>query len=405
MATQEDLTVAYHQQDTDYYCGAACAQMILDSIGAGLLDQDDLYTDNHNHSTIESAWYTAPDGLQWTLNDRRPAGFGGWFVTYSPSTEDTISRKLVWTIHHYQVAPAALVFGWDHWIVIRGFDASAAPSSSSDTGYTITAFDVNNPWPPCPSWYAPSAPPPPPPPPHSGGDGCGTGGNHGIDNQHIAYATWKSTYMTGVPSGHWKGDFVAVCDPDPPAQRLGDQAPRPERLSGERLLDGGEAIELAIRGLEQYGLRRREDWGRILEGTEPSQPHLVQRLDVTDTFYYLVPMVSNDRASAFVSVDGRFGDYRETGALSRAQTVFEMLDPRRAVEMIAGRVFDLDEPLGRVRVRPDAYCLYPTLVWKPCRESLSPFYPFHMVTIGGHRLYIRVDGAVFTQLHPAGRGI
>ena len=77
MSVSTNLALAYHQQDTDYYCGAACAQMVLDSIGAGLLDQDDLYADNHSHSTIDSGvnWATAPDGLQWTLNDRRPAGF------------------------------------------------------------------------------------------------------------------------------------------------------------------------------------------------------------------------------------------------------------------------------------------------------------------------------------------
>jgi len=31
-----------------------------DSIGAGLLDQTQLYNDNHSHSAIEAAWFTAP---------------------------------------------------------------------------------------------------------------------------------------------------------------------------------------------------------------------------------------------------------------------------------------------------------------------------------------------------------
>jgi subtilisin family serine protease len=38
------------KQDTNYYCGAAVAQMILDSIGSGLLDQNTLYNSNHNHN-------------------------------------------------------------------------------------------------------------------------------------------------------------------------------------------------------------------------------------------------------------------------------------------------------------------------------------------------------------------
>lgn len=37
MAWFKDLGTP-HQQDTGYYCGAAVAQMILDSIGPGILD-------------------------------------------------------------------------------------------------------------------------------------------------------------------------------------------------------------------------------------------------------------------------------------------------------------------------------------------------------------------------------
>ncbi|HET9850926.1 MAG TPA: hypothetical protein VFP56_00305 [Candidatus Limnocylindrales bacterium] len=80
MAVHELLSVPYHQQDTDVYCGAACAQMVLDSIGAGIQAQDGIYTDERNHTNELASWYNPPDGLQWVLNDRRPAGFGGWFA-------------------------------------------------------------------------------------------------------------------------------------------------------------------------------------------------------------------------------------------------------------------------------------------------------------------------------------
>ena len=73
--------------------------------------------------------------------------------------------------------------------------------------------------------------------------------------------------------------------------------------------------------------------------------------------------------------------------------------------MVIDRVFDLDDRLGRIRVRPEALCLYPILVWKPCRESLSPFWPFHMFTVGAYRLYVRIDGTIFTALHDNEPGI
>jgi len=191
MSVHNHLTVQYHQQDTDYYCGAACAQMVLAQIGAGLLDQDGLYADNHSHSVAEGGWYTAPDGLTWTLNDRDPGTH--YFVDFALTSEDLISRKLCWTIEHYDVAPVALVFGSAHWIVIRGYEASAAPTSSGDNSYSIIAFDVNNPWPPTPA--------PGPPPPHTISDVCGSGGDRGVADEHITYSTWQSDYMTGVCGG------------------------------------------------------------------------------------------------------------------------------------------------------------------------------------------------------------
>ena len=114
--------VAYHQQnrrfihviDQRLYCGAAAAQMILDSIGSGLLDQDDLYTINNSNSHVESGWHSGPDGVAYTLETLKPHSFPETFQ-YTPSiSEEAISRKICWSIHHYGVAPIALVFGNEH---------------------------------------------------------------------------------------------------------------------------------------------------------------------------------------------------------------------------------------------------------------------------------------------------
>jgi hypothetical protein len=91
MTIHEDLPTQYHQQDTDYYCGAATAQMVLQQCGAGILGQVGLYNDNHSHSTAESGWYTAPDGLTWTMNNRQSSKY---FVLDALATEDAISRMI-----------------------------------------------------------------------------------------------------------------------------------------------------------------------------------------------------------------------------------------------------------------------------------------------------------------------
>ncbi len=385
----EHLATSYHQQDTNYYCGAACAQMVLDSVGTGLLDQDDLYADNHSHSTTEGGWATAPDGLQWTLNHRQSSKY---FALDALASEDAISRMVVWTIHHYQVAPVAMVFGSAHWIVVRGYTASAAPGSSIDTGYSIDGFDVNNPWPPTPM--------PGPPPPHANPDVCGSGGSRGVADEHLSYATWQSDYMTGIDFGHWNGKFVAVCDPDPPPDRLPAKRRQVRRpREGARLLTAANARKLAGEAIAELGLIKREGWAEALKSAHPGEAILVQRLDRLDSFYWIVPMMKQRQLSAAVSIDARHGDYRQSMRLP--EPVRD--EPRFAAEAdllkhVTDQRFELPGFEGRLLVRKEAVCVYPHYVWRPCLESLSPFYPFRMVTVGAHRLYVRIDGAVFTSL-------
>lgn len=403
MTVHENLAVNYHQQDTSVYCGAACAQMVLNSIGTALLDQVNLYNDGRNNTSELASWYNPPDGLTWVMNDRRPVGFTNHFVLFPLNTEDAISRKLIWTIHHYQVAPVALVFGGDHWIVVRGYEASAAPTSSADTDYTISAFEVNNPWPPAPSFYLPPPPPPhPAPPPHSATDNCGTGGTRGAANEHIAYSAWKSNYMTGNKYGTlWNGKNVAICDPEPPAERSGNVESPVKRASGDKIISVKEAMKYAARGLERFDLPNRKGYSDAFKDTRPSKPVLVHRLDKTDSFYYIIPYEQKEKkATAAVAVDGRFGDYQQTIALPPGGShILSGLDRDEILESVKGQEIRLECSRESIVVREEAFCLYPALVWRPCLESLSPFWPFHMVTIGDHRIYIRVDGRIFTKLH------
>lgn len=394
----DDLGTEYHQQDTDYYCGAACAQMILEECGSGHLGQVGLYNDNHSHSVVDSGvnWATAPDGLTWTLNNRQT---GRYFVLDALATEDAISRMIAWTIHHYRIAPAALVYGWAHWIAVRGYTATATPTNSQDVGYTIQGFDVNNPWPPTPSSAAE--------PPHSTGDGCGSGGNRGVADEYIAYSTWQDDYMTGVPGGHWSGRFVAVCDPLPPPERHPEKTERPRpRFDGSEILDGGLASELAYAGLKESGLLDRDTWAKALDRTEPGRPQLVQRLDRNDSFYWIVPQLRGDVASAVVNVDALYGTFREARALASSEsTALLTMEPKLVEEVILKRIHRLPKRKGELRIRPGIGCISRNWVWKPCDQSLSPYYPFKQVLYGDQRLYVRSDGEVFMQLTLNGRGI
>jgi hypothetical protein len=140
----------------------------------------------------------------WALNHYRPASGTDYFESFDLASKESISRRIVWTIEHHGVAPVALVFGQRHWIVVRGYEASSAPTSADDASYTIAAFYIHIPWSPMPYPVSPS---------HIYGDGCGADGDLvGVANCRITYESWKNNYMIGVSRGHWAGKYLAVCD-------------------------------------------------------------------------------------------------------------------------------------------------------------------------------------------------
>jgi hypothetical protein len=258
---------------------------------------------------------------------------------------------------------------------------------------------VDNPWPPTPT--------PAPPPPHIVGDLCGSGGDRGVAHEHISYTTWRATYMTGVPIGHWSGRFVAVCDPEPPPDRLPgtQESPRTE-FDGDRLIDADTAAEVSRRGLETAGLLERDDWRSALADTTVGQPVLVQRLDRVDDFYWIVPYTRERVATAVVNVDARFGEFQQARALPEPRdTAFLLLSREEVEESVYGRLHQLPGRRGELVVRPGLACITDHWVWRPCRESLSPFSPFTLISYGGHRLYVRSDGRVFTRLTTTDGGL
>jgi hypothetical protein len=392
----EDLVVPYHQQDTDYYCGAACAQMVLRASGLPLLAQDGLYNDNHGHSVESGAWATPPDGLCWTMNNRLPAKR---FALDSTDAEDPLSRTICWSIHRYQCAPIALVYGGNHWLVVRGYSASAAPAGMHDVSYAIDGFDLNNPWPPVPS--------PPGPPPHADGDSCGGGGNRGFADVNVSYHSWQFDYLTRNAFGaQWLGRFVAVCDPDPTDEPVPSPTPpaahvwRP-RFDGRRPL-GADTVRADLRAnLADAGLASHPTWSRVFDDVRTAEPLLVERLDRADAPYWIVPTVdARGRPRAAVGIDARYGNYEQALSVRDPDAaLFGFADAERARERVLGGTIELPRGAGRLALRAQDLAAHPALVWKPCRQSLSPFDPFRVFRAGAHTLYVRAsDGAVFTEL-------
>ncbi len=397
MVWTKNVGTAYHQQDTNYYCGAATAQMILDQIGAGLIDQTTLYNSNHSNNT-HSGWATDPNGLATTLRNFRPAGFSNTFVVYKKATEIEGSEKIVYTLYKYGVATGTLVYGCGHWVAVLGVSTSVEPKAG--VTYSINGFWINNPWPPVPSFNNPLLAPPPP---HSGTDGCGSGGNRGISNEYVVYdPDWQDTYLTGC---NWCGSFgyISVCDPEIPKFGKLDIRRRMFWAKGDRMISIEEASKFALRGIEEHSLGRDKGFSKALDRAQPGKSMLVQRLDLPDSYYYIVPMIRDESVTAMLRVDGLRGNFRGARVLHEP-VKRPFVDGKEVLKKLIDRPIELGERRGKLVIRKEAYCLYPAMVWRPCAESRSPYYPFSMITVGNTQIYIGHDGTVYTELHDISPG-
>ena len=382
----------YHTQDTGYYCGAASAMMILAEIGVDYanLDQDDLYTSNHNNNAVSSGWATDPYGLRFTLIDRKPASFNNTFVVRKPNSEADGSRDIVFTLHKYEVSPAVLVFGCAHWIVVPGVQTDVEPVPGAT--YTIEGFWINNPI------HEDNEP-------HSATDICGSGGTHGSANEFVTYSDWQPTYFTGCDYDDPLGNdqFNSVCEPDVRDIELPFRREKKYFSDGHKIIRKKEALEFVQIGLKEHGLLEHKSVIEAIEGSKPIEPILVMRLDQPNNYYYLIPWQQKENVTALARVDARYGTFSGIQMLNRPIKT-EMLNRDMIMKQASGLRFDLPEMHGRLRFFPETACLSPALVWRPCWESWSPNLPFYQYTIGEIVFYIRLDGKIFTSLTTTGRG-
>jgi hypothetical protein len=380
----------YHTQDTGYYCGAACAMMVLAEIGVAYaaLDQDDLYTSNHNHNAL-SGWYSDPGGVKFTMVDRKPASFTNTFVVYKTGSESEASQKLVYTLQHYGVSPIVLVYGCAHWIVVCGVQTDVNPANGP---YTIQGFWVNN-----PVWEDNE--------PHAAGDVCGTGGSHGVENQWVSYASWQSTYLTGCAydSADGSAQFISVCDPAEPKIAAPRQL-RPVRyFDGRSIVDARKIGGVLDQELRRHSLHEAKQTARVAQG-KFAAPLLVRRLDTEASYYYLVPSMVNTNVAGYAQVDARYGNLESVFALKRGAKPFET-NIKRVAAKLGGLRISLPQDKGRYRLVKDKFRIEKSLVWRPCRQSYSPHLPFWQISAGPFTFYQRIDGPVFAQLTLDGKGI
>jgi len=224
----------------------------------------------------------------------------------------------------------------------------------------------------------------------------------------VTYAGWQSTYFTGCnyddPGG--APQYISVCDPDVRDIELPKRREKKMLADGRKFLVPDQAIEFSHIGLKEYGLLKVKRLVDAMRDAQTGKPLPVMRLDQLNTYYYLVPWETKEGVAALTQVDARFGIFYSLHLREKpTPREFMVRDKDTILKRVAYKRFELPEERGMLMLHPELACLSPTLVWQPCWESWSPHLPFHQLTIGEHKIYVRVDGEVFTKLTTTGRGV
>lgn len=307
--------------DPESFSGARVARMILRSLGLAdplapqqMLDHAKAYNDAGENWPF---WYIDPVAMQHTLADfdpRPPGGFPGHWRVYTNTDQTLANNQMRYTMDNYQVAPAALVYGGQHWLAVVGY-------SFDDTGAT-TGFIIDDP-----------------------------AYNGGGANVAVNLTMWNSAFTPVSGGTKWLNAYVEVGDPDPATEVPAQARPQFLRVGGA-IIPPEEAVKLAIEGaLRQFdGLPNLRE---ALEHGQADSPRLVSRLDQRGSYYYLVPVEREhgsetpDREQqvlAVIMLDARFGNVLAVSASAEPYTPWP-ISRRRAIELLTERPVPVYEPV------------------------------------------------------------
>ena len=153
------------------------------------------------------------------------------------------------------------------------------------------------------------------------------------------------------------------------------------------LLNHDQALKYARAGADEFkDSPLRVAFNRAV----PKDPRLVQRIDRNDSFYFIVSFTIGDRETSRVILDAFDGTLEEAAGIEKeGESLTPYLTEREAMSTLF--VESSAKKKWETTLRQGTIGLHPVLVWKPCRQSSSPFMPFYQFSTGRSFVYLRVD--------------
>ena len=356
-------TVPSYCQETNIACGAASAQMILEGYPGGV---EHTFTQAYIWSRIQAHkddpginWATDPDGLRDTLMELGGDPGVYWNIFTDNDPQDLMYSVVYW-MTRVRFPTAALVYGFQHWIVIDGFTTDVDPTQN--TAVTLEFIEIVDP----------------------SNSPCPTATSGGV-RILMTGANWYANYWYAPgnhPASKWDGNYVAVIEP-PPAPGAAKAGELPEE---GKIISADAARDHALRAFKKLRLNCRDPY-RILRNSKPLQPLLI---NPKHKGYYIVPLGYEEGAisQGAVVVNAYDGSFQEVGVFERP---IKYLAEKRAVRRAMKYLCLCQEARERVQAE---------LTFQPSEQTQSRFLPVWAVTVAGRTIFVTQEAVVFEELTP-----
>jgi hypothetical protein len=395
----------YHKQLEDNYCGPACAQMILESLGVFEIDQariaaaGDSPASATNEESPYKSWFTRPDELVIMLQVLAPVADRTFAQRRSnpPANPDAFRGLLKCLVEDQSIPPPVVpVQGLaGHWVVLFQYQVNGP--NRSFFGY--------NPYSLKDSHVVPNKP--------VEINIADQNRNFRHARNFVAIAKSPNVFARALARNEIEvfmtsgdGENISMEQEgggiDTPPSSASGQFP-PQRIQQQ-----------VVKELIAYGVIDPDDTNGILTNASPGTPLLVKVPGAPSDDYYLVGLQNSSKKNhLLVRLDAYDGQYLDSlsippteyllGKSAIESKVYQKVYEQLVIEMKKEswfRAFEME--LSRTTLD----CIEePNFIWVPCNESQSPFYPFYEVRDGQTMFYVRIDGAVFPTLTTArGKG-
>jgi hypothetical protein len=391
------VPVTHRRQETLYYCGPATGEMVLRALGVASPAippswQEQLWTfvtTNTGATRPPSApstdeapafpqqkcewcdgwecWSTTPAVLQQLLNTSQAV------ASYSVTThqlEEDATAVLLDTLDA-GFPGVALVYGWQHWLVVDGYRHSPRAKAVVG-GRRLNGLYIRDP-------------------------------EVSARRHYIAWSRWRDEYLSFVACGVYRDSFLVMpavpagMPPPPPAPP--PLPPHPISAGGGSNIEESNMLKpllttdtVARHAMTALTELQDSPLDLAMRGARPTETRLVQQINREDSFYYLVSFERDGRHVMQAMIDGFDGTLLETVGIEKESEalprILDAIEAERRLKDGAGWFIHREGVVGQ----------HPVLVWKPCRQSKSPFLPFYQFSVGNRFVYLRVDGTLFDAL-------